>query len=235
MFEKRVKIVILAAGIGSRLGNPFPKPLTKLSNGKSILGSQIDCLLNHVKIDDIYVVVGFKKDLIMEEFPEMIYIYNNEFDTTNTSKSLLRGLRKLVGNDVVWLNGGVIFEDSVLKQVFSFDKSCMAVNLADVGDEEIKYELDATGLISQVSKTVANPLGEALGINKINAEDLALFVEKLEMCNDDDYFEKGIEEAIEEGLKIFPIDVSGMLCTEIDFEEDLKMVNRLLGKNKGKK
>ena len=32
-----MKIIILAAGIGSRLGNPFPKPLTKLKNNKSIM------------------------------------------------------------------------------------------------------------------------------------------------------------------------------------------------------
>lgn len=230
MYEKRVKIVILAAGIGSRLRSPLPKPLTQLSNGKSILKNQIDRLLNYVSIDDIYVVVGYKKDLIMEEFPYLIFLYNNDYDNTNTSKSLVRGLNKLRGSDVVWLNGDVVFEDSVLKQIFSFDKSCVAVNMDEVGDEEVKYELNSSGAIYQISKTVENPAGEAVGINKIISEDLSLFIEKLELCHDDDYFEKGIEEAIKKGLKIYPIDISGKLCIEVDFEEDLKKVNRLLEK-----
>ena len=63
-----MKIVILAAGIGSRLGNPFPKPLTKLNNGKSIMEMQINNITSRFDIDDINVVVGFKKDLIMERF-----------------------------------------------------------------------------------------------------------------------------------------------------------------------
>ena len=60
-----MKIVILAAGIGSRLGNPFPKPLTPLNNGKSIMQMQIENISSHFNIDDISTVVGFKKNLIM--------------------------------------------------------------------------------------------------------------------------------------------------------------------------
>ena len=110
-----MKIVILAAGIGSRLGNPFPKPLTPLKNGKSIMEMQIESLSNQFSIDDINVVVGFKKDLIMERFPELMFIYNPFFDRTNTSKSLLQALRKNKKNDVLWLNGDVVFDGKLLQ------------------------------------------------------------------------------------------------------------------------
>ena len=69
-----MKIIILAAGIGSRLGNPFPKPLTRLRNGKSIMQMQVDNLTTYFPLDDIVVIVGFKKDLIMENFPDLSYI-----------------------------------------------------------------------------------------------------------------------------------------------------------------
>ena len=39
--------------------------------------------------------------------------------------------------------------------------------------------------------------GEALGINKVVAEELAEFKECLQQCDDNDYFEKGIEFMIE--------------------------------------
>ncbi|MDX2415074.1 MAG: NTP transferase domain-containing protein, partial [Bacteroidales bacterium] len=60
-----MKIVLLAAGIGSRLGNPYPKPLTRLNSGKQIMQQQVDNLVQYFDKNDIIVVVGFKKDLIM--------------------------------------------------------------------------------------------------------------------------------------------------------------------------
>ena len=36
------QIVILAAGLGSRLGRELPKPLTELSDGRTIMGQQHD-------------------------------------------------------------------------------------------------------------------------------------------------------------------------------------------------
>lgn len=74
-----MKIVILAAGIGSRLGNPFPKPLTPLANGKSIMEYQVENIASKFDIESINVVVGFKKEMIMERFPELTYIYNPFF------------------------------------------------------------------------------------------------------------------------------------------------------------
>ena len=48
-----MKIIIFAAGIGSRLGNPFPKPLTPLKNGKSIMQRQIDNITTYFDVNDI--------------------------------------------------------------------------------------------------------------------------------------------------------------------------------------
>jgi len=48
-----MKIIILAAGIGSRLGNTLPKPLTELKNGKSIMQMMIDNISAKYNIDDI--------------------------------------------------------------------------------------------------------------------------------------------------------------------------------------
>lgn len=228
-----MKIIILAAGIGSRLGNPFPKPLTPLFNGKSIMQSQLENLTENFSIHDIYTVVGFKKDLIMEQFPEVGYIYNPFFDTTNTSKSLLMALKKHHSESVMWLNGDVVFDSKilgVLKKFITEKKSFVAVNKSKVGDEEVKYNLK-NQYINELSKSVKNGLGEAVGINYIDAKDMPSFIKRLEECNDNDYFEKGIELAItKDQLKIVPVDISAFNCIEIDFKEDLQNANKLLSK-----
>lgn len=226
-----MKIVILAAGIGSRLGNPLPKPLTNLKSGKTIMQQQIDNLTTFFDIDNINIVVGFKKDLIMESFPDITFIYNQFFDQTNTSKSLLKALKKNHKEPVLWLNGDVVFDSEILKVVMPLivaNKSFVCVNNLEVAEEEVKYTLDKDGFVKELSKKVKDGIGEAVGINFISSRDINTLIARLEECADNDYFERGIELAIErDGLKITPVDISSYRCMEIDFKEDLDSANKL--------
>lgn len=225
-----MKIIILAAGIGSRLGNPFPKPLTPLKGGKSIMERQVDNLSQNFNEHDISVVVGFKKDLIMERFPDLTYIYNQFFDATNTSKSLLKALKKYRNEDVLWINGDVIFDVdlfSVLNKEIEQKNSFVSVNTSRVAEEEVKYSLK-NGFIYKLSKQVEDGLGEAVGINFISRDDMPVFLKQLENCDDNDYFERGIEMAIEQDdLKIKAVDISDFRCMEVDFKEDLEAANKM--------
>ncbi len=228
---EHLKIVILAAGIGSRLGNPFPKPLTPLKDGESIMAKQLKNITKYFDINDVTTVVGFKKDLIMERFPEVNYVYNPFFDRTNTSKSLLQALKKHKGKSVLWFNGDVVFDEqllSVLQDNIKNNISFIAVNTSSVADEEVKYTLK-NKYVYELSKEVKNGLGEAVGINFISSNDLEVFIKQLEKCNDNDYFEKGIEMAIaEDNLKVKAIDISSYNCIEVDFKEDLKNANNIV-------
>ena len=226
-----MKIIILAAGIGSRLGNPFPKPLTPLKDGKSIMQRQINNITTYFDVNDITTVVGFKKNLIMEQFPEVNYVYNPFFDRTNTSKSLLRALKKHRGNSILWFNGDVVFDHqllSLLLEDINENQSFVSVNTQSVSDEEVKYTLK-DGYVQYLSKEVKNGLGEAVGINFISSNDLDVFINQLETCDDNDYFEKGLEMAIaNDHLKLKVIDISEYNCIEVDFKEDLKNANEIV-------
>ena len=226
-----MKIVILAAGIGSRLGNPFPKPLTPLKDGESIMAKQLKNISKYFDINDVTTVVGFKKDLIMERFPEVNYVYNPFFDRTNTSKSLLQALKKHKGESVLWFNGDVVFEDkllSVLLEDIKGNNSFISVNTQSVADEEVKYTLK-NEYVYELSKEVKNGLGEAVGINFISSKDLNTFITQLENCGDNDYFEKGLELAITENdLKLKAVDISKYNCIEVDFKEDLQNANKIV-------
>jgi choline kinase len=192
---------------------------------------QTENIASKFDIDDISVVVGFKKDLIMERFPELTYIYNPFFDRTNTSKSLLQALRKNRDKSVMWFNGDVVFDRQILDILYPYIKSktsFVAVNTSKVAEEEVKYTLK-DGYINELSKTVKNGLGEAVGINFIASKDIQHFINRLEECDDNDYFERGLELAIEkDGIKITAVDISAYNCMEIDFVEDLENVNKML-------
>lgn len=226
-----MKTVILAAGIGSRLGNPLPKPLTLLKSGKTIMQQQIDNLTRFFEVDTINIVVGFKKELILESFPDMTFIYNQFFDQTNTSKSLLKALKKNHRDSVLWLNGDVVFDSEILKELTPLmvaNKSFVCVNTQKVGEEEVKYTLDESGYIKELSKKVVNGVGEAVGINFISSKDINTLINRLEECAANDYFERGIEMAIEkDNMKVSAVDISRFRCMEIDFKEDLDNANKI--------
>ena len=225
-----LQTVILAAGMGSRLGRSLPKPLTDLSDGRSIMQQQHDNIRAAFGGDArITTVVGYRAETIVEAFPHVDYVYNDRYDQTNTSKSLLRALQTTGKGGVLWMNGDVVFDPRVLGRAISLierDQSFVTVNTAKVGDEEVKYTVTAEGHIDQLSKTVVGGIGEAVGINYISSADKKAFIRQLTRVDDQDYFERGLELAIaEDGVRIVPLDISDLYAVEVDFAEDLERAN----------
>ncbi len=225
------QVTILAAGMGTRLGRPFPKPLTQLDDGRTIMQQQLDNISEAFGIDThVQIVVGFKLDLILEAAPDAVFVYNERYDQTNTCKSLMKALRSSAEGPVVWMNGDVVFEPAILRRMqinIDAGQTAIAVNTAAVSDEEVKYTVDAKGLVKELSKTVVGGLGESVGINVIAANDKPTLIKRLEECDDQDYFERGIELAIEkDGLKVLPVDISDLFAVEVDFEADLERANQ---------
>lgn len=223
-------VVILAAGMGSRLGRDLPKPLTELSDGRTIMQQQHDNIRAAFGDDvTLTTVVGYKLEHIVEAFPDVNYVYNEAYDQTNTSKSLLRALTATGKAGVLWLNGDVVFDPQALVRAAPLvhaDRSFVTVNTSKVSDEEVKYTVDAEGFIAEISKQVVGGLGEAVGINYISSAHKATLIRHLKRVDDQDYFERGIELAIQrDAVRIEPVDISDLYAVEIDFAEDLERAN----------
>ena len=226
----QVQVTILAAGMGTRLGRPFPKPLTRLANGQTIMEQQVENIKSVFGEDvRIMIVVGFKNDSVMEHQPDAVFVYNELYDQTNTSKSLLKALRASHEGSVIWMNGDVVFDKVILERLTPFivsGRSAVAVNTSAVAEEEVKYTVDDRGYVKELSKTVVGGLGEAVGINLIGGKDKVALIRELEACEDQDYFERGIELAIaHDGIEVTPVDISDLFAVEVDFEGDLERAN----------
>jgi len=167
----------------------------------------------------------------MEADPHVLYAYNTDFDTTNTSKSLYCGLQHIHDDDVLWINGDVVFRTAVVQKMLTQTGSLVVVNDSQVGQEEVKYTTDSNGFIDAISKQVDNPLGEALGINLIEANHLESFKKKLQSVDDQDYFERGMELLIQEKGPVFrPLNVDDHACVEVDFKADLHRAKSIISK-----
>jgi len=88
------KAIILAAGFGQRLAPVSlntPKPLVKV-NGVRIIETLISALLAK-GIESIYIVRGYKKeqfDELLEKYPTIKFVDNDEFNVTNNISSLVK-------------------------------------------------------------------------------------------------------------------------------------------------
>jgi len=95
------KAIILAAGFGSRMlpaTENRPKPMVKV-NGKRIIDSLLDSLVR-VGINDITIVRGYKKEVmdeLLEKYPFIKFVDNDDYDTTNNISSVMKILDELKG------------------------------------------------------------------------------------------------------------------------------------------
>lgn len=233
-----MKAVILAAGVASRLRpltNDTPKCLLNIG-GKTILERTVSNILDN-GINDFIIVTGFLKEKIekhiLEKFPELNvkYIFNDVFDSTNNIYSLWLTKEYMSGNEMLLLDSDILFNQQILKLLLeSPHRNCLAVKSGfKLGEEEIKVTITGDGSIKEISKVIDPDaaVGESIGIEKFGSElteelfkilDYMILKENKKNI----FYEAAFEKAINNGVKIFPVDVGKLKCIELDTVEDVK-------------
>ncbi|NHC46235.1 phosphocholine cytidylyltransferase family protein [Motilibacter aurantiacus] len=223
-------VVVLAAGLGSRLGGSAPKPLTPLPGGETLLGRQLR-LLEPLREQGctFTLVVGHRHEEFRERFPWASFAQNERYGQTNTAKSLLVGLESTGadnGRGALWLNSDVVFSasfaDTVISAVMSTTANLIGVKPGRTADEEVKYVLDAGGCVRELSKSVRGGQGEAIGVNLVSAATRARLVAELRRADDRDYFEAAVEASITRGERWLGLDLGDHFAVEVDFPQDLE-------------
>lgn len=232
-----IQVVILAAGMGTRLARPHPKPLTKLIDGRTIMQQQVDNLREAFGEDlRLTIVVGYKMEQVMEHMPDASFVYNENYDQTNTSKSLLKALKNSAPGGVLWMNGDVVFDPELFVEIqalLAADTSFICVDQSPVSVEEVKYTVSDTGNINSLSKEIPldEALGEAVGINYVSGHHKDSLMRRLGHVPESDYFEAAIEQLITlESQHWVPASIGSHYAVEIDFHDDLERANRELKK-----
>lgn len=219
-------VILLAAGLGSRLGGGLPKPLTPLgADGESLLQRQVRLLQPLLRSGaSLTVVVGHEAARVASAVPRARACLNADYATTNTAKSLLCALHTGSG-PALWLNSDVVFSRGFAEQVCQVASdvatSRIGVKRGRTAEEEVKYLLDGDGRISALSKEVAGGLGEAIGVNLVAAHDRPAFVAALAQVEARAYFERAVELTVERGHRWEPLDLTDHFAVEVDFPEDL--------------
>ena len=140
-----MKVIILAAGMGSRLRpltNDKPKCMIKLL-GQTLIERQIK-IFHSYNINDITIVTGYKSEVV--DIPDVNYVNNVNYETTNMNESLFRalletemceectsGCRECNGTglspakDILVTYGDIAFEPRILSQMLKFCETRQSV------------------------------------------------------------------------------------------------------------
>jgi L-glutamine-phosphate cytidylyltransferase len=155
-----MKAVILAAGNSVRMGG-IPKPLLKIKDS-TLIELNISKLTNFLEISEIVIVIGHKKDLIMNvignEYNGMkiTYVCNNEFRKTNSSFSMWL-VRDLVQEGFIVMNGDTLVSEKHLERIL--EETCDSSVLIDIfftkfTYEDLKVSIDNNFLVKNIGKDI---------------------------------------------------------------------------------
>jgi histidinol-phosphate/aromatic aminotransferase/cobyric acid decarboxylase-like protein/choline kinase len=121
-----MQAIILAAGMGSRLGK-YTRNNTKCMlpiNGKTLAERALDAL-NEAGICKCIFVVGYKKENVIAflgnryKNVEIIYVSNNIYDKTNNIYSLYLAKDYLLQDDTLLLESDLIFENRLISDMLA--------------------------------------------------------------------------------------------------------------------
>lgn len=164
-----MKAIILAAGLGTRLGSYTKKmPKGMLSVGKKTLIQRQLETFRSSGITDICVVTGYQRDKIT--YPDVRYYNNPHFATTNMVETLLCA-RKELDSDIIVSYSDLIFEQSLVHKIMQ-NQFQVAVAVDDNWRDywKIRYnsvETDIESLVvSEKNKIIeiGKPLKSSLGL-----------------------------------------------------------------------
>lgn len=234
-----MKAVILAAGISSRLRpltNETPKSL--LNVGKTpLLQRTLEALFrNH--ITECIIVTGFYKEKI-ENFVKSLslplvisFVENPHYSTTANNYSLWTAHPHVSGHDMLMMDADILFDSGLLGLLINspHENGLIMRPSNHLGAEEIKVELDGSGVVRRIGKEIdpVRAAGESIGIEKFSADATQNLFEVLNRRKErNEFYEASFQEMIDGGVKVHAVDSAGLACMEIDTAEDLEAANEL--------
>ncbi len=238
-----MKVVMLAAGIGARLGftaTKHPPKVLLRFGGKSLLQFHIEILKRH-GMDELVLGVGYHHQDIERQITALgardyvRTVFNEDYEEGNivTLWALRDELR--CGGSVLLMDADVLYDEELVERlVNSRHQNCLLLDRAvDSGDEPVKVCV-RDGEIVEFRKWLSAEFdfcGESVGFFKLSAEVAEKIIVQTELYLTQGRRHEPYEETIRDVLLTSPRgtiafeDITGMPWIEIDFAADIERAN----------
>lgn len=237
-----VDVVVLAAGVGSRLQpytNNIPKCMIDVAGMPLLhrLLQQIEALRGKGTLR-AHVVIGYQSWVIRHYFSStslrINFIENPRYTHTNNMYSLSLATQHLTPEaDLVIVNGDCIYDPEILQTVVTRNFSCIAVDSSVYFAESMKVRVH-DGYVRGISKDYqpGDSVITSIDLYKFaRREKSRLLGEVARLVNSgivDQWTEIAIDRISRESdVRIVPVDISGRRWAEIDNLYDLEAARQL--------
>ncbi|WP_288131268.1 phosphocholine cytidylyltransferase family protein [Microbulbifer sp.] len=247
--EKMETVIVLAAGLGSRLEHNTddkPKSLVEV-NGTPML-YRLLAQLAECNISEIVIVVGYLAEILQnfvsKNFPDLNvrFVQNKEYAKTGSVYSLKLALDAISQGSTVIVEADVVFKHGLVQHFIE-----AARNSKKSTTMLARYRYDLSGTFALVSEgTISSwdhesvrqddyPLERSLKTVNVSylqpGHDIVLLKEAINtVCNDQGLnspLEYAMQLSISNGLEFTPSYVENGQWYEIDSPNDLEYANRL--------
>ncbi len=228
-----MRAVILAAGVGRRLGHDKPKILLNFG-GRTLLERHL-AILAALGVGDVVIGIGHEALVIEDALTalgqtDVSTVYNPDYEQ-GSILTLWRVRSALAaGGPILLMDGDVLYDRRVLEPlVETHHADCLLVDRAyEPGDEPVKVGL-VDGAPADFGKTIDPALdayGESVGFFRLSEGTANALVEKAGRMIDEGGRERPMEDAVAAVIRAAkpPFgfeDVTGLPWIEIDFPEDV--------------
>ncbi|HEX6002180.1 MAG TPA: 2-aminoethylphosphonate--pyruvate transaminase [Hyphomicrobiaceae bacterium] len=226
--------IILAAGVGRRLGQAVPKVLLEFG-GKSLLERHLAALrANNVR--NVSITVGHRPDLISAELSRLgvrdrvTLVENPRYREGSVISVAAQRAQLAAGKPVLLMDGDVLYDSRMLarllqaapENVLLFDRAI------EPGDEPVKICLRGEVIVdfAKVPEHAHDRHGESVGFFRFSASMATALAERATAYVDGGRASAEYEAVIRDLIVAHPNrvgveDISDLPWTEIDFEADV--------------
>ncbi len=233
-----MQIIILAAGLGSRLGKGLPKALVPVC-GKTMLQYQYEWTRTF-KPERTVVIGGYHfpemADFCSKNFDDVILVENTRYKEQNLYSLL--AAEKFFDKDTLIMNVDHIYPVSFAERVVSEfgkvkDYAIFADTCRQLSDDDMKVFVN-NGKVEKISKKLTEWNAGYIGMTFINrnfwGEYLKAAAATSENMKEKAVVEMVVQQLIDNGHYPSVINSDGIVWYEIDTPEELQFAESKLGK-----
>jgi len=227
------RAIILAAGVGRRLGNEAPKVLLDFE-GKTLLERHLAAL--HANgVGDIAVTVGHRGDLIRAELSRLgaldrvALVENPRYREGSVVSLAVQRTRLAAGRPVLLMDGDVLYDSRMIARLLQAapENVLLFDQVIEPGEEPVKICLRGEIIVdfAKLPEHAHDRHGESVGFFRFSASTATALAERATAYVEDGRAGAEYEAAIRDLILAYPDrfgyeDISDLPWTEIDFAAD---------------
>lgn len=228
-----MQAVILAAGVGSRLGQHAenkPKCLLEIG-GKPLIMHLLEALADN-GVGPILMMVGYQEEAIRKVVGNRAeYMTNERYRESNSLYSLYLA-REWIKGPFILLNGDLLAHPDILRRLLEEPGNALAYDSTSTrGREQTKVVLRERRVVD-LGKDVpsASAQGESLGLVKFDADGAKAFLAQtralIEGGTENAFVTEAVRATSSQMVAIHGANIAGLPWVEVDFPYDLEVARK---------